>query len=616
MKSLGRDPMSPHGHGTSPHGRGADPRTVRPRAVRPQTFDSRRPRALTALAAALAMTMALAGCGAGSQGSSSSSSGGSNGSNTSDYDPSSTAKPTVTNNGKTEQYKPAEGSATATLWIASGSENKEVSAAIQKAVDDSKVAVTIDYMGSLDIMKALQAGGRNYDAVWPASSMWISMGDTKHVVKDANSTSVTPVVFGIAKSKAVKLGWADSSGKTKSVSTKDIIAAVKAKQLKFSMTSATQSNSGASAYLAFLTAIVGANRAVTAADLNNANVQANVQTLLSGVDRSSGSSDWLKDMVVANPGRFDAMVNYESLVIQADRSLTEKSKDPLLAVYPSDGIAVSDSPLGYVDRGQKLNDAYGKFSDALHSKDSKLLFERAGRRTGLGGTLTNKDDAKVKEAFRADWGINTSAETLKAIPMPAAGVINSALTVYQTMLRKPSWTVWVVDYSGSMYGSGKDGVVRGLNAALNPAQAKQARIEPGSKDVNILIPFSSDASVAAKTVGSDTTQVLSEGQNTDPMGGTNIYKGLELALRNMPSDRSAYTTAIVLMTDGQSQTSDKDAFTSLYRSQGNDVPIFSIMFGDADPSQLKELASLSNAKVFDGRSEDLATVFREVKGFN
>lgn len=40
------------------------------------------------------------------------------------------------------------------------------------------------------------------------------------------------------------------------------------------------------------------------------------------------------------------------------------------------------------------------------------------------------------------------------------------------------------------------------------------------------------------------------------------------------------------------------------------------MFGDADPSQLKSLATLSNAKVFDGRSGDLAAVFRQVKGFN
>ena len=70
------------------------------------------------------------------------------------------------------------------------------------------------------------------------------------------------------------------------------------------------------------------------------------------------------------------------------------------------------------------------------------------------------------------------------------------------------------------------------------------------------------------------------------------------------------------MTDGLSNSDHQDEFESAYKSRGRDLPIFSIMFGDADPSQLKSLATLSNAKVFDGRSGDLAAVFRQAKGFN
>ena len=39
------------------------------------------------------------------------------------------------------------------------------------------------------------------------------------------------------------------------------------------------------------------------------------------------------------------------------------------------------------------------------------------------------------------------------------------------------------------------------------------------------------------------------------------------------------------------------------------------MFGSADPTQLEDLAELSNARVFDGR-EDLVGAFRSVKGYN
>ena len=94
----------------------------------------------------------------------------------------------------TQTFQPSGGKPTATLSIASGSENKEVAVAIQKAADQSNVAVTMHYMGSLEIMNALKAGGQDHDAVWPASSMWISMGDTKHIVKDAASTSTTPII--------------------------------------------------------------------------------------------------------------------------------------------------------------------------------------------------------------------------------------------------------------------------------------------------------------------------------------------------------------------------------------------------------------------------------------
>ena len=115
-------------------------------------------------------------------------------------------------------------------------------------------------------MAVLEAGGEDYDAVWPASSMWISMGDTQRITRNVQSTSTTPVVFGIAKSKAIELGWADESGTTTSPTTAEILEAVQEGRLTFAMTSATQSNSGASAYLAFLTALSEADGPLTSED--------------------------------------------------------------------------------------------------------------------------------------------------------------------------------------------------------------------------------------------------------------------------------------------------------------------------------------------------------------
>ena len=521
---------------------------------------------------------------------------------------------------KVQTFEPSGGGATVTLRIASGSENREAADAIQHAVDESGVAVEMHYMGSVDIMSELQDGGGDYDAVWPASSIWISLGDTGHIVKDAQSTSTTPVVLGVSRRKAIDLGWAEEDGTTRDVSTADIIAAVQSGDLTFSMTSATQSNSGASAYLAFLTAIADTGQPLTADDLANEEVTGQVQALLAGVDRSSGSSDWLKDMVVADPKTHQAMINYESLVIQADKELEEKGEDPLLAIYPSDGIAVSDSPLGYIDRGQGSDseDAFADFQRALGDDESKLDLERVGRRCGLGGRLANPDDPEVKKAFRSDWGITTDASVIRSVPLPSSDVINQALDLYQTKLRKPSYTIWVVDYSGSMANSGKEGVVDGLYQALDPTESAKAKIQPADGDVNVLVPFSDHVLGQYRAEGTDTSELLAMAEGTDADGGTDLYAGLDEALDEARKVEASgdYTVAIVAMTDGESMTNQKDEFFSRYEESGTDVPIFSIMFGAANPDQLDALAELSDGKVFDGRDDDLAMVFREVKGYN
>ena len=70
-----------------------------------------------------------------------------------------------------------------------------------------------------------------------------------------------------------------------------------------------------------------------------------------------------------------------------------------------------------------------------------------------------------------------------------------------------------------------------------------------------------------------------------------------------------------MMSDGMSATGMQEYFIEKYNSYGLDVPVFSIMFGSADDEQLNELAELTNARVFDGRS-DLTAAFRSVKGYN
>ena len=495
-----------------------------------------------------------------------------------------------------------------TIRILSGSENKELEDILKECAKEKHVGIQITYKGSVDIMNELKNGAKNYDAVWPASGMWISLGDTKHITKHDKSISQSPVVFGIKKSVAESLGFVG-----KDVSVKDILEAINSGKLKFCMTSATQSNSGASAYMGFLYALTGKKSAITESDLDSQELKENMSGLLSGINRSSGSSDWLKEMFLK--GNYDAMVNYESLIISANNELVSQGKEPLYTIYTTDGLTISDSPLAYVDHGDKdKEEAFLSMQEYLLSDDVQKEICKKGRRVE-----SVEDYSQYDDVFRKDWGIDTS-KVISSIQMPNEKTLMKALEMYQSSFRKPSLNVYCLDYSGSMDGKGNKQLVEAMGQLLIRKNAEKNFLQPQKNEVNIVITFSSDILNIYTAEGDDEKtleKLYSEIKSEKAKGGTDMYvaanKGLEIISKKY--DISKYSPAVILMTDGESETTNRDRFMYEYSAKKIDIPVFSIMFGEADDSQLKELAKISNAKVFDGR-KDLVGAFRSVKGYN
>ena len=497
------------------------------------------------------------------------------------------------------------GSGDQTLRIVSGSENKELEPILEEYADEEDIRIEMSYKGSLDIMRLLEEEDISYDAVWPASSLWLTVGDTDHRVKHAESISITPVVFGIRKSLAEELGFVG-----REVSVRDILSAIEAGKLKFCMTSATQSNSGASAYIGFLYALLGNPEMITMEDLQSEELKTQVRELIYGVDRSSGSSDWLKDMFLE--GDFDAMVNYECLMIQTNEVLEDQGEEPLYVVYPYDGLSLADSPLGYVDQGEEeKEELFLGLQEYLLSEETQDAIQRTGRRTGYTGI-----SERNREIFREEWGLQPD-RVLSPIRMPETEVLFECLNLYQTELRKPSLSVYCLDYSGSMSGRGNRQLVEAMEQLLIQENAAKNFLQASQDEVNILIPFNSepiDVFMAAGN-GSELEGLYERVEEQTPGGGANMYSAIVEGLDLLYSfDLSDYTPAIILLTDGQSGGSIDD-IEPYYSDLGVSIPIFSIMFGDADESQLEELAEYSNARVFDGR-ENLTEAFRSVKGYN
>ncbi|MBM6684518.1 VWA domain-containing protein [Faecalicatena contorta] len=493
-----------------------------------------------------------------------------------------------------------------TIRILSGSENEELEAVIDECSQATGVEIEMDYKGSVDIMRALESGAEEYDAVWPASSIWLSMGDVDHLVKHSQSISMTPVVFGIRDSLAEELGF-----KGKDVSVKDILAAIQGGKMSFCMTSATQSNSGASAYIGFLYALLGKQEGMTAEDLQGEQLRADITELLGGVERSSGSSDWLKDLFLKED--YDAMVNYECLIIDANRQLESEGKEPLYIVYPYDGLSIADSPLGYVDHGDsQKEEAFQAVQQYLLSKEAQSEIEATGRRISANGVSDEN-----KDVFNEEWGVDTE-RILSPIQMPDADVLMEALNLYQTSFKKPSLNIYCLDFSGSMEGTGEAQLKDAMSQILLQENASRNFLQANAGEVNEVIFFDNtilDIERAADDSDEALAQLYQKVADFQIAGGTDIYNAAAQALAEASSyDLEKYTPAIILMTDGVSDY-NYQTFQEAWDILGIDVPVFSITFGAADPTQLEELAEATGGRVFDG-TQDLTEAFRSVKGYN
>lgn len=278
--------------------------------------------------------------------------------------------------------------------ILSGSENDILEPLVQEFCKSRNATCTMRYQGSLDIALALKAGDPGADAVWPAASIWIDMFDTTRRVKMVKSIVQMPVILGVRLSKAQELGWIGAK-----VTAKDILAAVEGGKLKFLMTSATQSNSGAAAYLAMLAAGIGKPDLIEAGDLDKPEVLAMARGLLKGVERSAGSSGWLADLYrdgERSGAHYQAIWNYEAVIKETNDKLIADNHEPLYAIYPADGVAIADSPLGFVDRGRG-KDVEGFFTDLqafLLNGDAQARIAKTGRRVEIGPCGRPEDESR------------------------------------------------------------------------------------------------------------------------------------------------------------------------------------------------------------------------------
>ena len=495
--------------------------------------------------------------------------------------------------------------------IVSGSENEVLEPMVQEFCASRGAACTMRYLGSLDIALSLKPGNDpQADALWPAASIWIDMFDTARRVKSVKSIAQMPVILGVRRSKAEELGWIGSK-----IKTKDILAAVESGRLKFLMTSATQSNSGASAYLAMLATAIGKPDLIEAGDLEREGVASTVRSLLRGVERSAGSSGWLADLYrdgERSGAHYSAMWNYEAVIKETNDKLKAEGHEQLYAIYPDDGVSVADSPLGFVDRGRgkEVEDFFDELQAYLLKADTQARIAKTGRRVELARAAPLPADA----ATNLD-----PSRPVTVVRPPEPSVIQTALAAYQEALRRPSLTALCLDVSGSMAGNGERQLLDAMRFLLTPARTREMLVQWSKQDQILVLPFSDHVLWSAASSGDESQQaaLLARTLQLRADGGTDFYTCGARALAAMKPalDQEQHLAAIVIMTDGKSQGA-MSTFEGPWRADGHRVPVFGVTFGDeADRSQLDNLAKLTGGRVFDG-TKNLTDAFRAARGYN
>lgn len=493
---------------------------------------------------------------------------------------------------------------------------KIISSTSTSAMDDelikygkkNDIKVEIEHYGDLEIVDMLNTNSSDYDAVWISNSIWLYMLDNSYLTTDSKSIVIDPVVMAVQKSKAEELGF--TSGE---IYNKDILEAIRNNKLKYVMSSVTQTNTGATTYLSFLNSLAGSPEILTSEMLKDEKLQTDLKDFFKGVERVSGNEEYLVDMYLK--GDYNAMINYESSLIELNKKLVSQNKEPLYLIYPKDGVAINDMPFAYINNDSndiKTKEKFEILQSYLRSDEVIDKMEKLGYRSWYGGIKENTDS----NTFNKEWGIDTT-KYLKDMKYPSKKVITEAINLYIEKFRKPTHVVFCLDISGSMNGDGISELKDAMNYILDYETASKDKLQFSDTDKITVITFNNDvAHIYDTKFGNQTNEIINNINDLRAGGGTNIYSPSIEALKILAKDNSNdYTKTVILMTDGESNNGTYQNLSNYYKNANSNIPIYSITFGASSEKQLQAIADLTNGKVFDGKS-GLKQAFKEVRSYN
>jgi Ca-activated chloride channel family protein len=496
-------------------------------------------------------------------------------------------------------------SAPSTLTVLAGSEVKDLEPMLPDIKAATGVTLVISYSGTLEGAEAI-AGGAATDVAWFSSGNYLSLlpGAGSRIVAQ-QKIMLSPVILGVKKSVADRFGWTNNPN----VTWKDIQARSADGSFHFAMTNPAASNSGLVALIGVASALSGSSDSIDTGTIDTAALRA----FFKGQALTAGSSGFLATSYVRDQGAVDGIVNYESVLMSLNAG--GQLSEPLELIYPKEGIVTADYPFMLLNAAKR--DAYVKVTAYLRTPDvQKRIMTDTLRRPAIPGVPLDP---------------RFTSQTLIELPFPARlDTINALITAYLDEVRRPASAVFVLDVSGSMAGDRLNQLKAAMGALTGTDQSitgqfarfrarEQVTIITFSTQVQDIREFTIDDTAPD---GPDMTAIRTYVDGLQTYNSTAIYSGLEAAYGVVAKTQAADPNrlfSIVLMTDGENNAGvDPTQFGQDYAALPDPVRAvhtYTVLFGDANKDAMGAIATLTGGALFDATTTSLATIFKQIRGY-
>lgn len=513
------------------------------------------------------------------------------------------------------------------LQVLATTDLRDIEPLQQMVLKATGVNLQFRFGGTMESTEAVLNGQSGADLAWFANAKYLlSDAQGQSRVKLQEKIMLSPIALGLSESAARQLGW-DRPERAAKVTWKDIAAAAKAGKLSYALSNPATSNQGFMALLGVVASAAQKTDGLGAADVDRGAIAA----FLKGYRLPGDNSTYLSEKFIERQGiDVNAFINYESWLLGLNQS--GKLREKLLLVYPHEGVSTADYPLLLLNDARR--DDYLKVVAYLKGEAAQTWLARQTlRRPVLPEVAAQVADILPRDAMRIELPFS-----------PDRALADGLIDAYLNEFRRPIASTFVLDTSGSMERDGRQqqliqaldyiaGVDRSLTGRIarltnrerlwmqpfsdNPYDLQRFEIPagaPAARGVQVI----EDSEAKQKALA----QVRAFAAGLNMRGGTALFDAVLKSLKNMADEKQrnpGYQYSVVAFTDGENNKGRTfEEFRRDYEQLPEDarsIPVFMVLFGDANEKQLRELVKVTGGRLFDARKTPLYGVFKDIRAY-